>query len=166
MRVFAWTDGGNRARVAACAYVIADPTTGEVLDEQGFLHEGEWTNNDMELLAICLCLEKALEMEVSEIKLHSDSEWCVRIISREYKLKNEKFKSLLEKIWTLLKSLPMYAIVHVPREKNARADWICNRTMGLRRGKDRSRVPLLPSDLIVQRASSSPPQRAAAPWFR
>lgn len=157
MRAFAFTDGGNRAEVAAAAFVIFDPEqktlrkagfeclTNEIFAKGAKAYEGKWTNNDMEMIAIATCLDVALEIGVTDLVLHSDSEWSVRVIQGEYKLKAEKFVDLREEIWSLGRRFDSVQIKHVPRERNEYADWLCNKAMDELdgRSKARKRAPVV-----------------------
>lgn len=141
MKAMAFSDGGNRAEVAAAAFVIIS-TEPEELSKAGFttlsyriLHEGykayqgKWTNNDMEMIAIATCLDQALEIGVTDLLLHADSEWSVRVIKGEYKLKATKFLGLRKEIWALGRKFDSVEITHIPRERNEYADWLCNKAM-------------------------------------
>jgi ribonuclease HI len=137
----AFTDGGNRAEVAAAAFVIIS-TEPEELKKAGFTtlsyriltegakaYEGKWTNNDMEMIAIATCLGAALVYGITDLVLHSDSQWSVYVIQGEYRLKATKFVELRQEIWRLGRQFESVEIKHVPRERNEYADWLCNKAM-------------------------------------
>ena len=92
-----------------------------------------FTNNDMEMTAVLLCLQAALRLGVDDLRLHSDSEWTVRIITGEYRLGMEKFKDLRDQLRALSGEFNSFTIAHVPREKNQRADWLCTKATGQKR---------------------------------
>lgn len=124
VKALAWTDGGNRTNIAGSAFVIAK-IDGTIIEERSTSFEGKWTNNDMEMHGILSCIERCLELNVTDLTLHSDSEWCVRILLEEYRLKQEKFRAIVDRIWDLGRSFDRIEIKHIRRERNARADWHC-----------------------------------------
>lgn len=139
MRAWAWTDGSNgrsAGHSGAAAYVIAEYETQEVIEEhvESFPHPdpatNRFTSNDMEMTAVYLCLQAALRLGVSDLKIHSDSEWTVNIINGDYKLKQVKFQSLLEDIYRVASEFDSVQIVHVRRELNKRADNLCSTATG------------------------------------
>lgn len=139
MKALAWTDGGNRTNIAGSAFVIAHED-GTIIDERSTTFHGKWTNNDMEMHGILSCIEKCLELGVTDLSIHSDSEWCVRILLQEYRLKQEKFRTIVERVWALGRRFDSIQIKHVPRELNARADWLCR---GATEQKRRAHPPAL-----------------------
>jgi ribonuclease HI len=128
----AWTDGSNGSSKGDCgaaAYVIADARTHEVIEEHAEkfpnVNGNRFTNNDMEMAAIYLCLQAGLKLGVEDLVIHSDSEWAVKIILGEYRLSMEKFRSLLNQIHALGEEYASISIRHVRREMNQRADHLC-----------------------------------------
>lgn len=141
-----WTDGSNGSSTSFCGaagYVIALKETGEILDEQAkqFPHGlKKFTSNDMEMAGILLCLQAAERMGLMEIDVRSDSQWAVNIITGDFTLRDKKFVGVLEEIRELGLSFRRVSIKHVPREHNARADWLCRSATGQ---KNRTHIPSL-----------------------
>jgi ribonuclease HI len=129
---YGWTDGSNgrsRGPAGAAAYVLADEASREVIEERCVLYphtdDYRFTNNDMEMEAVHLLLQAAERTGVTDLKVHCDSEWVVKILREEYSLKMEKFRSLVKAIYTIADRFDSIEIVHIPREMNLRADWHC-----------------------------------------
>ncbi len=144
---WAWTDGSNgrsAGHSGAAGYVIADAATKEILEEsvELFPHPDpvnhRFTSNDMEMTAVYLCLQGALRLGVHNLKIHSDSEWTVCIITEVYKLKQVKFQSLLEDIYRVASEFASIEIVHIRREMNKRADHLCSKATGQPRTAQRT----------------------------
>ncbi len=147
MIAWAWTDGSNgrsAGHSGAAAYVIAQYDTKELIEEhvEMFPHPdpatNRFTSNDMEMTAVYLCLQAAIRIGVTELKIHSDSEWTVNIINEVYKLKNRKFQTLLEDIYRVASEFSSVQIVHVRRELNKRADHLCSTATGQARALQRT----------------------------
>jgi len=146
---YGWTDGSNgrsRGPAGAAAYVLADEASREVIEERAVLYphtdEYRFTNNDMEMEAVHLLLGAAVRCGVTDLKIHCDSEWVVKILREEYSLRNEKFRSLVNAIYELAEMLDFVEIVHVRREENKRADWHCSKATDQSRAR-KSGPPLL-----------------------
>ncbi|MCR4300752.1 MAG: reverse transcriptase-like protein, partial [Sulfuricaulis sp.] len=54
-------------------------------------------------------------------------ELMVKQIKGEYKVKNAQLKLLYTEVQSLLKKLPNWEIMHVPREENKEADLLANK---------------------------------------
>ncbi|MCX7697896.1 MAG: ribonuclease HI family protein [Candidatus Goldbacteria bacterium] len=82
---------------------------------------GYATNNIAEYTALLELLKVAIEKNIKEIKIFSDSELLCRQISGEYKIKNTKLKEILKKILELKKNIN-FELVHISNENNKKAD--------------------------------------------
>ena len=80
------------------------------------------TNNDAEYEAVIAGLELALEIGVSSLCLHSDSQLIVNQILGEFQIRGERLTAYLKKTKLLLNQLDHYLIKRIPREKNQEAD--------------------------------------------
>jgi len=145
---YGWTDGSNgrsKGPAGAAGYVLADEASREIIEERAVLYphtaDYRFTNNDMEMEAVHLLLEAAVRTGVTDLRIHCDSEWTVKILREEYSLKNVKFKSLVNAIYDLAEKLDFVEIVHVRREQNARADWLCS--VATEQPRARKRAPQL-----------------------
>jgi len=81
---------------------------------------------------------------VTDLSIHSDSEWVVKIIRGEFRLKMQKFVSTVEEIMKLAETFDSISIRHVRRELNPRADWLCTKTVQVK-GSSRQAKATCPS---------------------
>ena len=87
---------------------------------------GKGTNNMAEYRAAIEGLKKAQSLGAREVELRMDSELVVRQINGNYKVKSTVLKPLHAEVLELLKACAWYAVAHVPREENHRADELAN----------------------------------------
>jgi len=120
------TDGAARGNPgpAGAGAVITD-TKGNVVAEV-CKYLGETTNNQAEYQALLLALEEAKKHGALRVSIFSDSELMVRQLNGEYKVKNAGLRPLFEKAFRLLRDIGGYKVMHIPREKNKRADQLAN----------------------------------------
>ena len=127
-----YTDGGARGNPgpAAVGVVIADATE-KVLKEISRAI-GEQTNNFAEYEALLVALEEAKKLygeklREMQIDVRMDSELVVRQLLGLYKVKEPNLKAQYARVKEMLhEDAPHTTFVHVPREKNARADALVN----------------------------------------
>jgi ribonuclease HI len=119
-------DGGARGNPgpAAIGVVISD-TDGEVVEE---LSEtiGPATNNVAEYRAVLRALERARELEATELEIIGDSELIARQLTGAYKVKHPSMRPLYEQAQAALHGFERWRIRTVPRAQNARADALVN----------------------------------------
>jgi ribonuclease HI len=119
-------DGGSRGNPgpAAIGVVISDPH-GNVIDE---LAEriGVATNNVAEYRALLRALERAKELDASEVQIVGDSELVARQLTGAYKVKHAAMKPLHAQAVAALRGFERWGIRTVPRAENARADALVN----------------------------------------
>ena len=123
------TDGGARGNPGPAGIgVLLTDESGDVIGEiaRGI---GETTNNVAEYSALIAGLELALERGVSDIEVAVDSELVVHQLRGEWKIKNERLRSLAVQARALLNRFSSASIGHVPREENAGADRLANQGM-------------------------------------
>jgi len=82
---------------------------------------GNGTNNIAEYTAVIRALEYARESGEKEIHVKSDSQLVVRQLNGEYKVRDEKLKTLKRKIDSLREGMSV-RFEHIPRERNEEAD--------------------------------------------
>jgi len=123
-----WVDGaarGNPGPAGAGAYVIIpgkDPVgRGEFL--------GDATNNVAEYSALIMGLAFVESLGLKKVGVRSDSELLVKQMTGEYRVKNERLKSLFIKAKEAETRLDSVTFEHVPREKNKEADLLANRAV-------------------------------------
>lgn len=119
-------DGGARGNPgpAAIGVVISSPA-GEVLEELGE-RIGPATNNVAEYRALLRGLERARELEATELEIIGDSELIARQLTGVYKVKHAALKPLHQAAVRGLQSFDRWHIRTVPRAQNARADALVN----------------------------------------
>jgi len=88
---------------------------------------GHATNNVAEYEGLLMGLEALLQLKKKRIRVQSDSQLLVRQLNGEYRVKDEKLKTLFEKAIALLRQFEAYRILHVPRELNKLADRLANK---------------------------------------
>ncbi len=126
-----YTDGGSRGNPgpAAAAFILSEPGGKTVSKEALFL--GSTTNNFAEYTAIVKALEAAKAAGGKTVEIYCDSEFIVKQLNGQYKVKSDNIKSLFEKTIDLLAGFQGWTIKHIPREKNSEADALVNRALDL-----------------------------------
>ena len=100
------TDGGARGNPGPAAYgYVLEAEDGTVLDARGEAI-GVATNNVAEYRALVAGLAKAVELEVDELEVVSDSELVVKQMRGEYKVKNAALAELKAEAEDLARRLP------------------------------------------------------------
>lgn len=129
MRAVLHTDGGARGNPgpAGIGAVLQEPG-GEVIAELG-AGIGEATNNVAEYEALVAGLELALDHGVSILEVYLDSELVVSQLKGEWKIKNDRLRSLAVRAGALLGRFESVTLNHVRRHLNERADALANRGM-------------------------------------
>jgi ribonuclease HI len=123
------TDGGARGNPGPAAYgYVLEADDGTVLDARGEAI-GVATNNVAEYRALVAGLEKAVELDVDELEVVSDSELLVRQMTGEYKVKNETLRDLNEEADALARRLGRVRYTAVRREHNELADRLVNEAL-------------------------------------
>jgi ribonuclease HI len=121
-------DGAARGNPGPASYAVVVSEDGQIIErEKGCL--GETTNNVAEYTGLLKALEKAIARKAQDVLIRSDSELLVKQMSGEYRVKNEKLKTLYEEAVSLKRQLPSVRISHVRREENAEADRLCNEAL-------------------------------------
>lgn len=85
---------------------------------------GEETNNVAEYLAMMEGLRRAAEMEISCIRVLSDSQLLVRQINGQYKVRNARLRELYARSMELLEKFEDWEVEHVDRSENELVDEI------------------------------------------
>ena len=88
---------------------------------------GVATNNVAEYKALILGIKLSTKYNAKRILFKADSELMVKQIKGEYRVKNAQLKLLFTEAQGLLKKLPNWKIMHVPREENKEADLLANK---------------------------------------
>ena len=129
MRARLSTDGGARGNPGPAAYgYVLEADDGTVLAAHGETI-GTATNNVAEYRGLIAGLEKALELQVHELDVVSDSQLLVRQMTGEYKVKNETLQELQAEAAELASRLGRVDYRSVPREHNDLADRLVNEAL-------------------------------------
>ena len=129
MRLQAWVDGGARGNPGPAGYgvVIDDDAGRPLVSAWGFL--GETTNNVAEYRGLIVALAETLALGATGIVVRTDSELIQRQVAGKYKVRQPHLRDLFQEVRELAAKFDRFSIVHVPREKNARADALVNRAI-------------------------------------
>ena len=123
--LYVYIDGASRGNPGLASIAYSIQRNDKILIEYSeFI--GIKTNNQAEYFAFIKALEKILDMNEKEVIIYSDSELLVKQINGLYKVKNIYLKQLFKKAKDLLIKINNYEIIHIKREKNKRADNLCN----------------------------------------
>ena len=95
---------------------------------------GSKTNNEAEYEALIMGVKQAYKLHVSSLNIFADSQLVVRQIMGQYKVKNERMKTLHKQAIELLGKLENWNIEHVYRDKNTRADALSK--SGMEKGRE------------------------------
>ena len=87
---------------------------------------GRGTNNEAEYKALIAALGHLLAKEISEAKIHTDSQLVASQMNGLWKVKDPKLRILHSEAKKLASSLATLEIEYVPREDNAEADALAN----------------------------------------
>jgi len=124
-----YTDGGSRGNPgpAGIGYVIKDSEGNNL--ELGSKFIGTKTNNEAEYLALISALEQAKKITSEQINIIADSELMIKQLRKEYKVKQDHLKILLEQVETLSQNFSKITYSHVKRELNKEADLLVNQAL-------------------------------------
>jgi ribonuclease HI len=124
-----YTDGGARGNPGPAAYgFVLEAEGGDLLAAEG-VAIGSATNNVAEYSGLVAGLTRALELEVDDLEVRSDSELMVKQMRGEYKVKNEALRALNVQAARLARLVGSVQYVHVRREKNELADRLVNEAL-------------------------------------
>ena len=127
IRVF--TDGGARGNPgpAAVGVVILDDNNNIISETEKFI--GSTTNNFAEYSALIEALNLLKEIDAYRIVFYTDSNLVYSQIKGLWKIKSPELKILNEQAKEMLKTLPDYNFILIPREKNKNADKLVNKAL-------------------------------------
>ncbi|MGI6485049.1 MAG: ribonuclease HI family protein [Thermoanaerobacterales bacterium] len=141
MKATVYIDGASRGNPGNAGIgIIFFNEKGDVIKEISD-YIGQTTNNIAEYTALLTALEQAVEINIKQIDIFSDSELMVKQINGEYKVKNEGLKPLYKRVCKLLEEFDEYEIRHVSREENKRADKLAN--LGIDEALDNQELDML-----------------------
>jgi ribonuclease HI len=129
MKARLFTDGGARGNPGPAAYgYVLEAEDGTVLAAHGE-RIGVATNNVAEYRGLVAGLAKAIELEVSEVEVISDSELLVKQMTGEYRVKNDALRELSLQASRLARQLGKVSYRAVRREHNELADRLVNEAL-------------------------------------
>lgn len=132
MKAVLRTDGGARGNPGPAGIGFVLETTDGVQVACGGRFIGEATNNVAEYEALIWGLQVALERDVSEVSVFSDSELLVKQMNGVYRVKHPNMIPLYSRACDLVSKFASAKISHVRREQNCAADALANEAMDLR----------------------------------
>jgi probable phosphoglycerate mutase len=131
------TDGGARGNPGPAAYgYVLETDDGTVLAAEGE-PIGVATNNVAEYRALVAGLEKALELQIDDLEVVSDSELLVKQMRGEYRVKNDALRALHAEASRLADHLRSVRYAAVRREHNELADQLVNEVLDAEAEKSR-----------------------------
>jgi ribonuclease HI len=124
-----FTDGGARGNPGPAAYAyVLEAEDGTVIASHGEAI-GVATNNVAEYGGLVAGLEKAVELDLTEVEVVSDSELMVKQMRGEYRVKNEALRGLSLRAGRLAREVGAVSYRHVRREQNELADRLVNEAL-------------------------------------
>jgi ribonuclease HI len=125
-------DGGSRGNpgIAGVGVVLSAMDGTPLLTLGRYI--GTATNNVAEYQAVILGLQKALELEVSQVIVRGDSELIIKQLGGVYRVKQPHLIPLWEKAKSLLAKFKSAKLEHNRRHHNTVADKLANLAMDLR----------------------------------
>jgi ribonuclease HI len=127
MKFRAFIDGAARGNPGPAGAGVYVELSGDRVSEELFEALGRTTNNVAEYRALLLALDRASEIGAEEVEIFSDSRLLVEQVNGNYRVKAEHLKPLVAKAVARAKGFRRFVLVHVPREKNRKADRLANR---------------------------------------
>ncbi len=123
-----FTDGASRGNPgpSSWSYVIYDR---DILIEEHAAYLGITTNNQAEYAGLWEALKRLLEMKATNIAFYSDSELIVKQLNKEYKVRHPELKKIYLQVMMIIPKVFPVQFHHIPREKNKRADYLCNQIL-------------------------------------
>lgn len=121
-----YADGASRGNPgpASIGAVVLDPDGVELHTVSRRI--GRATNNEAEYQAAIAGLEAALALGVGEVELRMDSQLVVLQVLGRYRVRNPRLRPLFTRLIDLRRRFASFAITHIPRSLNARADQLAN----------------------------------------
>ena len=129
MKARLFTDGGARGNPGPAAFgYVLETEDGTVLAAHGETI-GVATNNVAEYRALVEGLRRAVELDVAELDVVSDSELVVHQMRGEWKIKNDTLRALWEEAQDLAAGIGKVRYTAVRREHNELADRLVNEAL-------------------------------------
>jgi ribonuclease HI len=125
----AYVDGASRGNPGPASYaaILHSPDRREIFRIGKTL--GIATNNAAEYYALITALDYAAHHGIKSLRVRSDSELLVNQMNGHYRVRSKDLKPLHERAAKLANQLEHFAIEHVPREENRKADALANEAL-------------------------------------
>lgn len=136
-RLAAYIDGGARGNPGEAGAGIYFERNGSPWRGL-YRYLGRQTNNYAEYSALLEALEYALKNGLVRIVVYADSELLVRQMLGSYRVRHPVLQRLHEQADRLARRFDSFAIHHVPRESNRKADALANKAQDLRSSGEES----------------------------
>src|SRR5438445_798630 len=122
----AYVDGASRGNPGPASYaVILRGPDGATRFEAG-KYIGRATNNVAEYYGLITALDYAAAQGIERLLVRSDADLLVRQMQGRYKVKSPDLRPLYERARKLARGFAYFAMEHVPREQNRKADELAN----------------------------------------
>jgi ribonuclease HI len=138
-----YTDAGSRGNPGPSAFaIVVCSSDGRRLKEFA-RYIGLGTNNEAEYKGMLAGLEEGVRLGADELEITSDSQLMVRQINRQYKVKAENLRPLVEEVWQRMSGFKRVEIMHAPREHPMiqRADQLLNQELDMMAFAQKLRKP-------------------------
>jgi ribonuclease HI len=126
MKFRAYIDGAARGNPGLAGSGVFVEPQDDRPEEEHFEALGRTTNNVAEYRALLLALKRAGELGATDVSIASDSLLLVQQMLGRYRVKAAHLRPLVEEAVRRAKGFRRFAIEHVPREQNKRADRLAN----------------------------------------
>lgn len=125
-KLIIYTDGGarNNPGPAGIGVVIYDEKKEVIKTYREYI--GKATNNEAEYRAVAAALELATKYTKDNLDLFLDSEFVVKQLNKEFRVKEPRMKVLFDRVKKLENRFKKVTYNHIPREKNRLADKLVN----------------------------------------
>lgn len=122
-----WIDGASRGNPGeAGAGIFVRDDEGNTLARISEYLGDKLTNNQAEYCALLKALEYCSKLDVSKVRIFSDSDLLVKQMIGKYRVKSENIKPLYREAKELESRLNKVVYKHISRDKNSIADNLAN----------------------------------------
>lgn len=134
-------DGGSRGNPGlggsgAVLFLNASGILTEVWNCYNFLGEKKITNNVAEYSGLLSGVKIIVKLNIQSVEIQGDSQLVIRQLQGQYQVKSDNLKPYYKQATKLLKKIRRKTFKYIPRELNARADYLSNQAMDSRKSKD------------------------------
>ena len=137
--VFRWVlsvDGSSNQQGSGAGVILEGPNG--VLIEQSLRFAFKASNNQTEYEALIAGMLMAKEMGARRLMAKTDSLLVTGQVTGEFQAKDPQTAAYLEYVRTLKVSFTAFELIHVPREQNARADFLAKLASSGKGGRQRT----------------------------